>query len=342
MISRQRVINSLNHQPVDRAPRDLWVHPAVEQLHPDWLTEMNFRFPPDIERPPVNYPRGERAKGKPAEVGQSTDAWGCTWAVSEPAAAPVLQVHPLKEKAEIARYKPPMELLDPAKLQRAEPGRTLSTKFVLAGTETRPFERLQMLRGREAALADLARPTRDVRSLLASLHEFSCKEMELWGAMDVDGVAFRDDWGSLDGLLLSAKTWRELFKPLYRQYCEILHSHDKFAFFRSEGNITEIFGDLVEIGVDAIHAQLGCMDLGPLAERFRGRVTFWGDVDRLKILPQGTSADVRAAVRHVRDALDFGRGGLIAQCEWAPDFPFHNIAAVFDEWLRPLPAHGAK
>lgn len=339
MFSRQRVINSLNHQPVDRAPRDLWVHPDVERLHADWLTEMKFRFPPDIERPGMTYPPGDRAKGKPDQVGQYTDAWGCSWTVTEPGTAGVPAGPPLADKAEMTRYKPPMELLEPGKLLRTEASRTPSSTFVLARTETRPFERLQMLRGRETALADVSHPTRDVRSLLASLHEFSCKEMELWAASDVDGVALRDDWGADEALLVPLKTWRELFKPLYRRYCEILHAHDKFVFFRSEGNISEIFGDLVEIGVDAIHTQLGLMNLEPLAEKFRGRITFWGDIDRLKTLPVGMPADVRRAVRHVRHTLDFGRGGLIAQCEWTPDVPFHNIAAVFDEWLRPIPAH---
>lgn len=339
MISRERVINSLNHHPVDRAPRDLWAQPAVEKLHPDWFAEVCFRFPPDIERPALTYPRGDRAKGKPSEVGHYTDAWGCTWTVTEPGMPGVLRGPLLTEKAELARYKPPMELLEPGKLLRTDRNRIPLSKFVLAWTETRPFERLQMLRGHETALADVTHPTREVRNLLAVLHEFSVKEMELWSMADVDGVAFRDDWGASTGLLVPLKTWRELFKPLYRQYCDILHAHDKFVFFRSEGNIAEIFGDLVEIGVDAIHAQLGCMNLERLAEKFRGRVTFWGDVDRLKTLPLGTQSDVRKAVRQVRDALDFGRGGLISQCEWTLDVPFHNITAVFDEWLRPIPAH---
>jgi hypothetical protein len=46
---------------------------------------------------------------------------------------------------------------------------------------------------------------------------------------------------------------------------------------------------------------------------------------------------VRAAAQRLRTALDFSHGGVIAQCRWAPDMPFQNVAALFDQWLQPIP-----
>jgi uroporphyrinogen decarboxylase len=161
--------------------------------------------------------------------------------------------------------------------------------------------------------------------------------MNLWAASDVDAVHFRDDWGAAQGLLLAPEMWRELFKPLYRDYCDIIHGADKFAFYSSDGDISAIFDDLVEIGVDAIHCQLFAMDMEAMSGGFRNRITFWGDIDRREVLTRGTRQEVAAAVRRLRGALDFGRGGLIAQCQWDPEVPFHNIAAVFESWLTPLP-----
>ena len=212
---------------------------------------------------------------------------------------------------------------------------------MLAWTETRPFERLQFLRGPEAALADLAHGSGEMRRLLALLHDFFCKRLTLWAQSDVDGVAFRDDWGSPTSLLVRLQMWRELFKPLYRDYCDILHAHDKYAFFHSDGVIAEILADLIEVGVDAVHTQLFCMDIERLAGAFRNKITFWGEIDRQRVLPLGKVGEVRAAVDRVRRAFDFGRGGLIAQCQWGLRVPWHNVAAVFDQWLRPLPMHFA-
>ncbi len=130
-----------------------------------------------------------------------------------------------------------------------------------------------------------------------------------------------------------------LFKPLYRDYCEILHAKDKVAFFHSDGFIEDIFGDLVEVGIDAINSQLFCMNLEGLARLFRGKVTFWGEIDRQHLLPFSRPAEVRAGVQRVQRALDFGQGGVIAQCEWGLNVPLQNIAAVFEQWLQPVPMH---
>ena len=43
---------------------------------------------------------------------------------------------------------------------------------------------------------------------------------------------------------------------------------------------------------------------------------YQGEIDRQHVLPFGTLDEVREAVRRVRAALDDGRGGGIAQCEW--------------------------
>ncbi len=75
------------------------------------------------------------------------------------------------------------------------------------------------------------------------------------------------------------------------------------------------------------------MDIERLAEQFRGQVTFWGEIDRQYVLPFGSTDEVSAAVARVRDALDDGSGGVIAQCEFGKDNPRENIEAVFRAWL---------
>ena len=46
--------------------------------------------------------------------------------------------------------------------------------------------------------------------------------------------------------------------------------------------------------------------------------------------------DVYKAVARVRTALDDGKGGVIAQCEWGVNNPPENIAAVYAAWDMPL------
>ncbi len=337
--SRDRVIQTLNHQPVDRAPRDLWIAPGVEASLADEIAELLIRYPIDLVKPDFQYPQGERAKGTPHEVGEYTDAWGCVWRVAHRGMMGELRHSPLADLRQLAHYRPPYELLAPTAFTRVNRSCASTSQFVLAWSETRPFERLQCLHGPEATFVDLAHGTKELRHLLEMLHDFSLRDLETWAATDVDGVVFMDDWGSQTSLLISPEVWRELFKPLYRDYCDLLHRHDKFVFFHSDGFIADIFHDLIEVGIDAINSQLFCMDIESLAEHFRDRVTFWGEIDRQWTLPLGTPHDVQTAVQRVRKALDFGRGGLIAQCEWSQGVPFHNLAAVFESWMQPLLAH---
>lgn len=339
MTSRDLVIRTLNHEPVARVPRDLWALPGVQSARADELAEIELRYPKDIVQPDFKYPPGKRSKGKPCRVGHYTDAWGCTFHVAENGLTGEVKEPPLTTEAKMAEYQPPFELLQGVNLARANRSCEETSRFVLAWTETRPFERLQFLRGTEATFVDLISGDKAARSLLAMLHDFFCQEMQMWADSDVDGVEFMDDWGSQDALLIAPEMWREIFKPLYRDYCEILHAKDKFAFFHSDGEISDIFGDLIDAGVDAVNSQLFAMDIERLARQFRGHVTFWGEIDRQRVLPFGTIEESREAVNRVRRALDYGVGGLIAQCEWGLDVPIRKIAAIFDQWQQPLPMH---
>jgi len=194
---------------------------------------------------------------------------------------------------------------------------------------------MQFQRGTENLLMDLASGDARALALKSLVHEFYLEELSRWVERDVDGISFADDWGTQSALLVRPAMWRELFKPLYREYAAMIRSRGKHVFFHSDGMIADIIPDLVEIGVDALNSQLFCMDIEELGRRFKGRITFWGEIDRQRVLPFGTTDDVRAAVRRVRRALDDGSGGTIALCAWGLRDPFENISAVFEEWQQP-------
>ncbi len=336
MTSRELVIKTLNHEPVARVARDLWLPFGEDCVGGDALAELNLRYPSDIVQPEVAPAHGKKSTGKPSKAGDYTDAWGCVWHVGEPGTPPALKSSPLAEAEKIATYQPPAELLEKGRFAKVNKSCQATNRFVLAWSEVRPFDRLRYLRGSEATSVDLARGTKDIRGLLAMVHDLACQEIEVWAETDVDGVAFRDDWGTPDGLLLAPEMWRELFRPLYREYCKILHAKDKFVFFHSDGNIGDIFGDLAKVGIDAIHSQIHLMDIERMTKRFRSRVTFWGEMDRQRLRNPGTPEEFREAVLTVRKALDFGGGGVIAQCQWDPGVCLQTVATFFEQWLVPL------
>jgi len=336
MTGRERVRRALTFQHPDRVPRELWTLPGIPMFRQAELEAVLARFPSDFAAPDVTYGVGRKARGTPAMVGTYVDGWGCPFTVAEPGVIGEVKAPPLADWTALDRLRPPDEILDEADFGRVNAGCAATDRFVKAGTTVRPFERMQFLRGTENLLMDLAWGVAEVYRLRDLVHDFFMRELALWAKTDVDGISFMDDWGAQHNLLISPPLWREVFKPLYADYCKLIHDAGKFVFFHSDGHIVQIIPDLIEIGVDALNAQLFCMDIEEIGRQFRGQVTFWGEIDRQWVLPFGTLDDVRAAVRRVRTALDDGRGGVIAECEWGNDVPKENVEAVFEAWQEDI------
>ena len=334
MTSRERVIRALHFEHPDRAPRQLWTLPGVPLFRRSELNAFLERFPEDIAGPDVTYGCGKRESGVPNLVDTYTDAWGCAWDALEPGVVGEVKGAPLDDWSALVHYAPPFEILDNADFSRVNASCAASDKFILAGTTVRPFERMQFIRGTEKLYLDLAYGTAEMLKLREMVHAFFMRELEMWVETDVDGISFMDDWGAQDRLLISPKMWRELYKPLYAEYVDLIHSAGKFAFMHSDGHIASIYPDLIEIGVDALNSQLFCMDIEALGREYKGKITFWGEIDRQGLLPFGTVDEVKAGVRRVRTALDDGAGGVIAQCEWGNDVPMENVVAVYEAWLE--------
>ena len=338
MTSRELVIKVLNHQPAPRAPRDIWQPPALEAARAEDVAEMAVRFPSDILWVEPKPAANKRSAVKPPREDTVVDAWGCIWAVNKAGEWEETKDHPLSESGKLAAYEPPAEVVDAGRFAKVGKAIDGQSRFTLGRSDVRPFERLQALRGPKATMMDLARGTKDIRKLLAQIHEINCRELKLWTNTEIDGVAFRDVWGSDETLFVAPAMWREIFKPLYREYCRILHEKDKFAFFITGGNVADIMSDLVKIEVDAVHSHWAAMNLDRMAKRFRGQITFWGGLDRGDVLA-GKPDDVRQSVQRVRQALDFGAGGVIAQCRWEPETPLPMLATFCEQWLVPVPMH---
>ena len=161
-------------------------------------------------------------------------------------------------------------------------------------------------------------------------------ELEGWAKADVDGVSFMDDWGSQQSLLISPAMWRAKFKPLYEHYCSLLKKGGKKVFFHSDGHIEAIYPDLIEIGVDAVNSQLFAMNIEELARLYKGKIAFWGELDRQRAFAFGTVEDVRKCVGRVRRALDDGNGGVFACFEWGTLASKEKVQAAFEAWLAPI------
>ncbi len=334
LTGRERVIKCLEFEKPDRAPRDVWPLPAITLFRIDEYEDLINRYPMDISRPELSPGWDEETANNTFRKGKYKDEWGSIWYLGEPGVIGEVKEPALNDWSRLKDFDPPWYLIEEGKdINHINKKCDDSEKFMLSEVCARPFERLQFVRGTENLYLDLAYGITEVDILLNMIHEFNLKHINFWCNTKVDGIFIMDDWGTNDSLLISPQIFRNKFKPLYREYCDLIHSHNKYVFFHSDGNIEEIYGDLIEVGVDALNSQLFTMDIQRLA-KYKGKITFWGEIDRQHILPFGTPEEVREAVMKVRKNLDDGIGGVIAQCEWGKNNSKENIEEVFKAWLE--------
>lgn len=334
---REIVARCLKFEYPERIPRDLWLLPWASERYPDTVAEINQRFPNDLVTSQYFYSPSPKVKGDPYKIGTYIDEWGCVFVNYQSGVIGEVKEPMIKDISDWKKAEPPYEQLPKNENEAKNAIRKFyesTDKFVLANCCPRPWERYQFLRGSENAMIDIMMPEEGGADLLRLIHEFYVKELEFWVKTDVDAISFMDDWGSQNQLLIPPRIWKELFKPLYKDYCDLAHANGKFAFMHSDGHILEIYEDLIEVGVDAINSQLFCMDFDALEKKAKGKITFWGEIDRQHILPSANPQNGRDAVQKVAQHLFDPAGGIIAQFEFGAGANPETALAVFEEWEK--------
>jgi uroporphyrinogen decarboxylase len=112
-------------------------------------------------------------------------------------------------------------------------------------------------------------------------------------AMGFDLVWTADDIAFKSGLLVSPKMFRERILPHVRRVAESITIP---WIFHSDGNLTAVLDDLVDLGIAGLHpVEPGAMDIRALKRRYGRRLCLVGNVD-LNTLSAGTPAQVESEV----------------------------------------------
>ncbi len=112
-------------------------------------------------------------------------------------------------------------------------------------------------------------------------------------ALGFDAVWTADDIAFRSGLLISPKMFRERILPHIRKVAECITIP---WIFHSDGNLTAVLDDLVDLGVSALHPnEPGAMDIREMKRRYGRRLCLIGNVN-VHTLSSGTPQQVEAEV----------------------------------------------
>ncbi len=194
------------------------------------------------------------------------------------------------------------------------------------------FERAWTLAGMENVLMAMAADQRFANALLDRILAFNLAIIENACTHKVDIFRFGDDWGHQRGVLMGPALWREFIKPRFKEMCRLVKSKGKFVMLHCCGKVDELFGDLIECGLDIFNPfQPEVMDVFEMKRRHGDSLTFYGGISIQRTLPFGTAQQVRDEVRRLLDVVGENGGYIASPSHDIPrDARPENIAAMIE------------
>jgi uroporphyrinogen decarboxylase len=335
MNSRERVKRAIQFQNPDRVPISHAVLPAAGLKYGQALAEILIEFREDFgwdfmtDLPVEKYPALYLA-------GRNADDFGTVWHVEQMGICGIPIEWPIKDLKRYHEYNWP-ELFaagPPSGRQYSGHMCGFDDRWYARGAWITYFEQLQQMRGMENFLMDIATESTEFYCLSDDMLDFNLRWIDRWTKLEYDGLHFADDWGGQHSLIIRPDTWRRIFKPRYAEMFKKVHDAGMHVWYHSDGQIKDILGDLIEIGVDVINSQVSVVGLDWLAKNARGKIAFRTDIDRQFVLPFGSPTQVKELVQQVFEACGTVNGGLIACGEIGPDVPLENIRAMYEAFRK--------
>ncbi len=330
MTHKERVIAALRHQPPDKVPYHVgFTVPARQKMveyygDPDFIETIGNHM---TVAPVIRVEWGVRGPD-----GYYTDEFGLRWNRQVDADIGMPEGTLTRDTFDRFTWPDPNA---PGRFDRvARAVEQQSDRFIVMSFDFSLFERAWGLTGLENLMLAMAEDRPFVEAVLDRILEFNLKVLDVGLSQypRVDAVYFGDDFGSQRGVLMGAARWRSLLKPrLAKQYGRA-HDYGKFVFIHSCGAVSELLGDLCDIGVNCFNPfQPEVMDIFATHQAYRGRLAFWGGISIQRLLPYGTPDQVRTEVGEILNRIGRRGGYIAAPAHDIPgDVPAENIAAMLD------------
>jgi uroporphyrinogen decarboxylase len=152
----------------------------------------------------------------------------------------------------------------------------------------------------------------------------------------IQAIAINSDLGSQIGPLCNPALHEELCAPFVKRFCDFVHQNsDLKIFLHCCGSMKPFIPSLIESGVDIINpVQISAANMDPeaLKREFGDKMTFWGGgCNTQQILNNGTPEDVRKNVRELVRIFKPGGGFIFNQVHnIMGDVKPENVVAMLD------------
>lgn len=199
------------------------------------------------------------------------------------------------------------------------------------------FSSLMLMMGMEEGLIGMMTGSDLFRQLLERVGEFQVAVVEkLMKYPAVSAIWINDDMGFKSRTLVNPDLFRKYTFPYYREIKAIVDRHDRPLLLHSDGNITLILKDLVEIGFNAVHPiEPEAMDIREAREIVGSEVCLIGNLSLGFPLGTGSPEDVRRETARLIETMAPDGGYCLSSGNSIPDYvPYQNWRAMRDTALE--------
>ncbi len=164
--------------------------------------------------------------------------------------------------------------------------------FVIGDVELSLFELAWHLTGMTEYMVAMAMEEPWVKLLNDRVEEWTSGLATQLAKLGVDAVWFGEDLGTQTSMLISPDMWRKDFKPRYVRMINELKriNPDIIIIMHSDGAVAPLIDDFIEMGIEVynpVQPNVPGSDPQELADKYGGRINFFGGIDQQELLPSG-------------------------------------------------------
>ena len=125
-----------------------------------------------------------------------------------------------------------------------------------------------------------------------------------------------DDYGYKNGLFMRAENYRKYIFPWLKQICDAAHKLDSYILLHSDGDLMEIFEDIIKCGVDVLNPIEPTTanpeyDIFKLNQKYGDQITFCGNLSP-QMLSTGEISEIEAYAKRLIRELAPGGGYIFS------------------------------
>jgi uroporphyrinogen decarboxylase len=208
--------------------------------------------------------------------------------------------------------------------------------FIIGDCELSLFELAWHLTGLEKYMIGMASEEEWVEALNDKVEYFTTGIAEQLVRAGADAVWLGEDLGSQISTLISPDMWRNLFKPRHQRIIRKLKSinPEVIIIMHSDGAVAPMLDDFIEMGIEVynpVQPNVPGSDPQALADKYGGRICFFGGIDQQRLLPAGNIGEIEREMRNRAAILGKNGGYLMApahiiQADVSPE----TVSAMLD------------